>query len=106
MADALEQLRDPKLIDAIAQKAEVKYLGTDMLDGAPMLTYQYTIKDLLGPGKDAVSKIWIGATDNLEHQMESESDVESTFTAGEITHTKTTVTYYDYNTNIKIEPPM
>jgi hypothetical protein len=38
--------------------------------------------------------------------MESESDVESTFTAGEITHTKTTVTYYDYNTNIKIEPPM
>lgn len=105
-ADALEKMRDPKLIDAVAQKAEVKYLGTDMLEGAPMMIYQYTIKDLLGPGKDAVSKIWIGATDHLEHQMESESDIESTIKPGQITHTKTTVTYYDYNTDIKIESPM
>ncbi len=106
MGDMLAQLKDPKLAEALAQKTEVKYLGADTLDGAPMLVYQYTIKDLLGPGKDAVSKMWIGATDGLQHQTESESDVESTFTAGKITHTKTIVTYYDFNADINIAPPI
>jgi hypothetical protein len=49
--------------------------------------------------------MWIGATDGLQHQTESESDVESTFTAGKITHTKTIVTYYDFNADINIAPP-
>lgn len=105
MGDVLSQLRDPKLIEAIEQRAEVKYLGTDTLDGAPMLTYQYTIKDLLGPGKDGVSKIWIGATDNLQHQLVTESDVDPLNT-GKMIHSKTTVSFYDYGADIKIDPPM
>ncbi|MDT5268630.1 MAG: hypothetical protein QOH49_816 [Acidobacteriota bacterium] len=105
MGDVLSQLRDPKLIDAIQQKAEVKYLGNDTLDGAPMLVYQYTIKDLLGAGKDGVSKIWIGATDSLQHQVESESDVDPLNT-GKMIHSKSTTTFYDYNADITIAPPM
>jgi hypothetical protein len=104
MGDLLAQFRDPKAIDAIAEKAEVKYLGTDTLNGAPMLVYQYTIKDLLGPGKDGVSKIWIGATDSLQHQVESESDVDPLNT-GKMIHSKLTATFYDYNADIKIEAP-
>jgi hypothetical protein len=104
MGDLLSQFRDPKLIDAIAEKAEVKYLGTDTLDGAPMLVYQYTIKDLLGPGKDGVSKIWIGATDRLQHQLVSETDVDPLNT-GKLIHSKVTGTFYDYNADIKIETP-
>jgi hypothetical protein len=38
MGEMLSQMRDPKLIDAIAKDSEVKYLGADTLDGAPMLT--------------------------------------------------------------------
>jgi hypothetical protein len=104
MGDLVSQFRDPKLIDEIAEKAEVKYVGTDTLDGAPMLVYQYTIKDLLGPGKDGVSKLWIGATDSLQHQLVSESDVDPLNT-GKMIHSKITVTYYDYNADIKIETP-
>ena len=104
MGDLLSQFRDPKAIDAIAEKAQVKYLGTDTLNGAPMLVYQYTIKDLLGPGKDGVSKIWIGATDSLQHQIESESDVDPLNT-GKMIHSKVTGTFYDYNADIKIETP-
>ena len=104
MGDLLSQFRDPKAIDAIAEKAEVKYLGTETLNGAPMLVYQYTIKDLLGPGKDGVSKIWIGATDSLQHQLESESDVDPLNT-GKMIHSKVTATFYDYNADIKIETP-
>lgn len=104
MGDLLTQFRDPKLIDAIAGKAEVKYLGTDTLNGAPMLVYQYTIKDLLGPGKDGVTKEWIGANDSLLHQTESESDIDPLGT-GKMIHTKTTVTFFDYDADIRIEPP-
>lgn len=104
MGDLLSQFRDPKAIDAIAEKAQVKYLGTDSLNGAPMLVYQYTMKDLLGPGKDGVSKIWIGATDSLQHQVESESDVDPLNT-GKIIHSKVTATFYDYDADIKIETP-
>lgn len=106
MSDMLSQFRDPKLIDAIAQKSEVKYLGTDTLNGSPMLTYQYKIKDVLGPGKDSVSKIWVGATDNLQHQVETENDYPDPLDAGKMIHSKTTVTFFDYNADIKIESPM
>ena len=104
MGDLLAQFRDPKLIDAIAEKAQVKYLGTETLSGASMLVYEYTIKDLLGPGKDGVSKIWIGATDGLQHQLVSESDVDPLNT-GKLIHSKVTGTFYDYNADIKIESP-
>ena len=104
MGDLLSQFRDPKLIDAIAEKAEVKYVGTDTLEGKPMLVYQYTIKDLLGPGKDGISKVWIGATDSLQHQLVSESDIDPLNT-GKMIHSKVTVTFYDYNADIKIETP-
>lgn len=105
MSDIMAQMRDPKLAEEIAKSADVKYLGTDTLEGAPMLIYQYTIKDLLGPGKDSVSKIWIGATDNMQHQRESENDYESP-TTGKTDHSKSTSVFFDYNTDIKIEPPM
>jgi hypothetical protein len=58
LGDFLTQFRDPKIIDELTEKAEVKYLGTDTLDGAPMLVYQYTIKDLLGKGNNMVTKAW------------------------------------------------
>jgi hypothetical protein len=104
MGDVLTQFRDPKIIDDITEKAEVKYLGTDTLDGVPMLVYQYTIKDLMGTGNDMVTKSWIGATNGLPYQTESESDMD--LGTGKIIHSKSTVTYYDYNADIKIEPPV
>ena len=103
MGDFLTQFRDPKIIDSITEKAEVKYIGADTLDGVPMLVYQYTIKDLLGKGNIMVTKSWIGAIDGLPHQTESESDMD--LGTGEMIHSKSTIVYYDYNADIKIEPP-
>ncbi len=103
MGDMLSQMRDPKLIDTITEKGEVKYLGTDTLNGVPMLVYQITIKDLLGPGDITVTKEWIGATDGLPHQTESESDID--LGTGKRIHSKSTATVYDYNADIKIESP-
>jgi hypothetical protein len=107
MGDLIAQMRaDPKLIDELTNKAEVKYLGADTLDGAPMLMYQYILKSPGDKSKDIVSKVWIGATDNLQHQIETEGDFADPLTTGKMIHSKTTITFYDYNTDIKIESPM
>lgn len=104
MGDLMSQFRDPAMVDAIAQKAQVEFLGSDTVDGMPMLVYRYTLKDLLGPGHDAVSKLWIGATDHLQHQLVSESDFDP-LGNGKTIHSKTVATFYDYGADIAIEPP-
>lgn len=106
MGDMLSQMRDPKLIEAIQQKAEVTFLGNDALNGEPMLMYQYKIKDVMGAGIDSNSKMWIGATDNLPHQIETEGEVPDPLNKGKIRRTKTTISFYDYNADISIESPM
>jgi hypothetical protein len=55
-------------------------------------------------GETGDSKTWIGATDSLQHQLESESDVDPLNT-GKMIHTKITATFYDYDADIQIEPP-
>ncbi len=106
MGDLIAQMRaDPKLIDELANEVEVKYLGADTLDGVPMLMYQYSPENSDDKSKDIVSKVWIGATDNQQHQRESENDYES-YPPGKTYHTKNTTTFYDYNADIKIEPPI
>ena len=103
MSDVLSTLRDKKTIDALSKDAEAKFIGPDVLDGAPMLVYQYTLKNALGTGVNSTSKTWISAADNLPRKTESESDVS---VEGKVTKTHTTVTYSDYNADIKIEPPI
>jgi len=43
---AISQFRDPKMIDELRKTADVKFLGTDTIDGMPMKVYQYTIKKI------------------------------------------------------------
>ena len=39
----ISNFRDPKMLDEINKSANIKFVGTDTLDGKPMLVYQYTI---------------------------------------------------------------
>ena len=103
LGDLVSQFRDPKLLEAITEKAEVKYLGTDTLNGEPMLVYLYTITNMLGPGNHGVTKNWVHAADGLLRQSESEIDLD--IGTGKRVQSKTTVSYYDYDADIRIEPP-
>ncbi|MEJ7848391.1 MAG: hypothetical protein WKF92_09910 [Pyrinomonadaceae bacterium] len=103
LGDLVSQFRDPKLIEAITEKAEVKYLGTDTLDGEPMLVYLYTITNMLGPGNHSVTKNWISAADG--HLRQSESEIDLDLGTGKRVQSKTTVSYYDYDVGITIERP-
>jgi hypothetical protein len=64
-------------------------VGPDILDGKPMLVYQYTLNG-------APAKLWVGATDGLPYRNEGISK----------TGAKTTLTISDYNAQIVLTPPI
>ncbi len=63
--------------------------GTDVLNGNPMLVYQYTLNN-------SPAKLWVGAADGLPYKMEGISN----------TGAQTTLTISDYNAPIVLTPPI
>ena len=97
--EMISSFRDPKMIEELRNSTDVKFLGTDSLDGVPVKIYQYTVKNAFGTNMTSTSKAWIATNDNLPRRMEVEADVNGK-------PSKTLITYYDYNADIKILPPM
>jgi hypothetical protein len=64
-------------------------VGPDILDGKPMLVYQYTLNN-------SPAKLWVGVADGLPYKVESVSKSGA----------KTTVTISDYNAQIVLTPPI
>lgn len=93
-----------KILDQLGTTTEVKFIGPDVLDAAPMLVYQYTFTSKLqttatqSTNITTVSKVWVG-TDGLPHKAENTSSINP---GG-----KTVITYSGYNDpTIVIEPPI
>lgn len=103
MGEMIAQFRNPKMVEELSKGAETKFIGPDMVDGSPTWVYQYTINDPQGKGLKSTSKTWIGVTDSLPRKTESEGEMNI---MGRAVNTKTSITYTDYNADIKIEPPM
>jgi hypothetical protein len=89
--------RNSSAIDEL-RKADVKFVGAEVLDGVSTLVYQFTTTNTLGMNVTSVCKTWVGAADHLPRKIEVEADFNST-------KAKTTNTYYDYDADIRIEPP-
>jgi hypothetical protein len=73
------------------------------VDGAPALVYEYTVTGELAKNIKNTAKTWIGTADNLPRKTESEGELEF---MGKPLKTKSTITFTDYNADIKIEPPV
>ncbi|MDQ1592491.1 MAG: hypothetical protein QOG71_3118 [Pyrinomonadaceae bacterium] len=95
----INAFRDPKMLDELAKTADVKLVGPDTLDGAPMLVYEYTQNNPMGVKMKSTSKTWLSVADGLPRKTESEGEFNGT-------KTKTLVTMSDYNSDIKIESPV
>lgn len=99
---------DPKALAEFQNSivvSAVKFVGPDLIDTKPMFVYQYSsVLKGLGPGGSDINgtqKMWVGVTDGLPYKLEGDQD--SAVTAGAKTHSLIT---YDYDPNIKIEPPI
>lgn len=85
-----------KLQEELGVATEVKLIGADVLDGAPMLVYQYTTTIKGPPAITTTSKVWVAVSDNLPRKSETTGS----------TGAKTVTTFSDYNANIVINPPI
>jgi hypothetical protein len=99
MSQMISAIRDPKMLDELAKASDVKFVGADTLDGAPMLVYEYTLDNAFGSKVKSHAKTWVAVADGLPRKSESEGEF------GGI-KTKTAMTVSDYNSDIKIEPPI
>ncbi|MEP6777255.1 MAG: hypothetical protein ABI944_02290 [Chthoniobacterales bacterium] len=97
--EMIKAFRDPKMIEELTKTADVKLVGPDMLEGMPMLVYQYTQTNPLGINLKSIAKTWLAVADGLPRQTETEGEFEGM-------KTKTLVRISDYNSDIKIESPV
>jgi len=102
MAQMAQQFRAMDSEQRMANYEDVKFVGRETLDGSPALVYQFILKGAQGQTN---GKIWISANDGLPRKIEHEGGA-SPNPKGDTGKSRLTVTYYDYNTNIKIEPPI
>jgi hypothetical protein len=95
----VKAFRDPKMLDELTKTADVKFVGPDTIDGAPMLVYQYTQNNPMGLNLKSTAKTWLSVADGLPRKTESDGEFDGK-------KTKTLVTITDYNADIKIESPI
>ena len=98
LGETVQQFR-PDVTSEMMKREDIKFIGPDVLDGSPVLVYQYKLKG----EEQHLWKMWIGSSDGLPRKNESEAETDS---EGKPIKTRMNVIYYDYNTNIKIEPPV
>jgi hypothetical protein len=99
MSKMITTFRDPKFIDEITKSSDIKFVGADTLDGAPMLVYEYTMNNAAGMNIKTHAKTWVAIADGLPRKSESEGEFSGV-------KTKTEMTVSDYNSDIKIEAPI
>jgi hypothetical protein len=95
----VSMVRDPAFLDELSKSANVRMLGQDILDGTQAVVYEYSLANLGGTGMSSTSKSWVRASDGLPLKVESTGSLNGV-------KTRTLITYYDFNTDIKIEPPL
>jgi outer membrane lipoprotein-sorting protein len=97
--EMIKAFRDPKMLDELAKTADVKFIGPDTFEGAPMLVYQYTQTNPMGMKLKSTSRTWLSVADGLPRKTETEGEFDGK-------KTKTLITMTDYNADIKIESPI
>lgn len=85
-----------KLQSEFGASTDVKFIGAEVLDGTPTLTYQYTVSIKTPVATTTTSKVWVAVSDGLPRRTESVSKSGA----------KTVVTFYDYNAAITIDAPI
>ena len=91
LGDLTDQFRHEDISQKMAKYDDVQFSGSEVLEGQPVLVYQFNLKSTKGP---IPGKIWISTADDLPRKIVHDSKM------------KLTTTYYDYNTNFSIVPPI
>ncbi|HLF27385.1 MAG TPA: hypothetical protein VJG32_13710 [Anaerolineae bacterium] len=103
IVDAAMSWADPKQASAIAKNiGQAWRVGQEDLDGILTLVYQYQM-GVPEAGVISIPKVWVGLSDHLPRKLESNTTIT---TSEQTVSGQLTAMYYDYNTDVKIEPPI
>jgi outer membrane lipoprotein-sorting protein len=91
LGDLADQFRQEDISQRMTKYEDVQFSGSEVLEGQPVMVYQFNLKSTKGP---IPGKIWISTADNLPRKIVHDSKM------------KLTTTYYDYNANFNITPPI
>ena len=93
LGDLTDQFHQEDVSQKMTKYEDVQFSGSEVLEGQPVMVYQFNLKSTKGP---IPGKIWISTADNLPRKIVHEKSSKM----------KITTTYYDYNTNFNISPPI
>jgi hypothetical protein len=108
-AGSKPDLTDSKSIDEFRKSvSDVHLVGAENLDGNPTQVYQFKVSRTMTSTAGTtlitgVGKLWVAVSDGLPRKADSDSTMQF---SGRSTAVKSTILYYDYNADIKIEAPV
>jgi len=95
----IAQFLNPNVIERLTQETTITFNRRETLDGQLMLVFQSDYSQSFGNEVSSMSKMWISETRRLLCRLEMEIKVNGV-------QSSTVNTYYDYNAEIIIEPPI
>lgn len=98
LGDLTDQFRHEDVSQKMTKYDDVQFSDAEVLEGQPVAVYQFNLKSKKGP---IPGKIWISTADNLPRKIVHEASSQTTNSKMKIT-----TTYYDYNSNFNISPPI
>mgnify|MGYP000852622087 CR=1 FL=1 len=99
LPNQLKSVRDTQMVEKMRAANNVKFVQADTLNGEAMLVYECTTSNLLGTEGITYAKTWVSIAEGLPRKAEFEGMIGSVKTRG-------VMTWFDYNADIKIEPPI
>lgn len=92
MSTFIAKARTPEFISSMLKDTQVHLIGPDTLDGKSMMVYE--VITVLSPDMKNTSQVWISTSDHLLYKAETE-----------VSESKITSIYTDYNAPINIVSP-
>ena len=99
LGDLADQFHNEDVSQKMTKYDDVEFSGSEVLDGQPVVVYQFNLKGTKGP---IPGKIWISTADNLPRKIVHEASSQTNSDR----KMKLTTNYFDYNANINIAPPI
>lgn len=97
---AQRQIMEKRMRELMASAVkDVRYVGTDTINGVPCHTYIYTMDINVSDQRwIGTGKAWIGTGDGLPHKLDSDLRIGS--------YTQKSLITYEYNVDFKVEKPV
>jgi hypothetical protein len=99
IGEQMRSIRNSELANQVREATNVTFVQSDTLNGTPTVVYSYVTSNLAGASGTSNNKTWVSLADGLPRKSEFASNFGGFSSTG-------VMTWYDYNGDVKIEPPI